>query len=125
MKVAMAAEGPSGAMIYSQNCYEALTHTFSWKRVDTCGAADALTAQRLDDATDALPSETAYFESEAVAGRYLAAVTGAGEEAEKADVRLEALQALVGKAAPQTRPAVDALSQDPQAESWNGDTNDA
>lgn len=99
LRLVVAAEGVSGAMIYSQNCYEGLTHTFSWKRLDVCGAADVLAARSFSgsEIADSV-TEAAYFESETVAGRYLAAAVGAGEEASEADVRLEKLQTRIGRA---------------------------
>jgi hypothetical protein len=33
------AEGLSGAMIYSQNCYDALSRAFSWAKLDQCGVS--------------------------------------------------------------------------------------
>lgn len=102
-KVVSATEGLSGAMVYSQNCFEALTHQFSWERVDICGAFDLLVISRMDDTGQDTPSEAAYFDNETAAGRYLAAVTGAGEEAAKADLRLEVIQQQVNTANPPAR----------------------
>lgn len=94
-RVAMTAEGISGAMIFSQNCYEGLTHTFTWARLDVCGAADMLATKSVDDNDAVRTTEAGYFDSETAAGRYLAAATGAGEDAAEADVRLQSLQASV------------------------------
>jgi hypothetical protein len=96
LRLAFSAEGFSGAMIYSQNCFDALTRDFSWSKLDQCGAADMLVSRSIDsvDATERA-GEAAYFESEAAAGRYLAAATGAGEPAAQADTRLNDLQAKV------------------------------
>jgi hypothetical protein len=93
LRIAHGAEGFSGAMIYSQNCYDALGRDFSWQRLDICGAFDVLAARAIDGVdTSALATEEIYFQSEAVAGRYLAAATGAGEEPGNADQRLSDLQ---------------------------------
>lgn len=99
------AEGISGAMIYSQNCYDGLARDFSWKMLDRCGAFDML-AIRATEGSDmsGLNSEAQYFEPEAAAGRYLAAATKAGEEASKADARLEAVKQKAGRATLPVRP---------------------
>ena len=91
---ATAAEGLSGAMIYSQNCYDALATDFSWPKLDSCGAFDMMTVKFMpEDTQTGLDKETAYFADETAAGRYLKAATSAGEPAEKADSRLASLQA--------------------------------
>lgn len=93
LRLAMRAEGFPGAMIYSQNCYDALSRTFSWSGLDRCGGFDMLTARAADDADlSSFPAESGYFAGEAAAGRYLAAATGAGEETGEADARLETLR---------------------------------
>lgn len=102
MRAAINAEGISGAMIYSQNCYEGLSRKFTWARLDICGAADMLAVQSVDETDSGRSSEIGYFESEAAAGRYLAAATSAGQDASEADLRLETLDA-------QTRDRVEAL----------------
>lgn len=99
LRLAQRAEGFSGAMIYSQNCYDALSRKFSWAKLDTCGAFDMLTVRSLPDAdVSGLDKEVSYFEAETAAGRYLAAATGAGESTDDADKRLSKLQARVVKA---------------------------
>ncbi|MEA2885144.1 MAG: hypothetical protein QOH32_4400 [Bradyrhizobium sp.] len=96
LRLAEKAESLSGAMIYSENCYDALSHQFSWSKLDSCGAADMLAVRTLPELDlSSLDSEAKYFESEAAAGRYLAAATGAGEAADEADRRLSQLQARV------------------------------
>jgi hypothetical protein len=98
-RLAYGAEAFPGAMIYSQNCYDALTHKFTWAKLDICGAVDMLAVRAILTADSAnLDSETAYFESEAAAGRYLAAATGGGELAAEADNRLIDLQARTARA---------------------------
>lgn len=93
------AESLSGAMIYSENCYDALSHQFSWKKLDSCGAADMLAVRTVSEIDVAgLDNEVKYFDSEAAAGRYLAAATGAGEPAGEADRRLSDLQTRVARA---------------------------
>ena len=102
-KTAAAAEGLSGAMIYSQNCYDALGRAFTWSKLDTCGAFDAMAAARLtDDEAISHDKEASHFDGETAAGRYLAAATGAGEEPAEADERWAKLQARA-KAALRTR----------------------
>jgi len=111
LRTAVTAEGFSGAMIYSQNCYEALAHQFTWAKLDTCGAFDMLAVRSIATAdTAGLIHEPGYFESEAAAGRYLAAATGAGETGAEADARLNQLQtrtARVRAASPRPLPARD------------------
>ncbi len=99
LRMAFAAEAFPGAMIYSQNCYDALSRQFSWARLDQCGGFDMLAVRSMNDAdTGDLTDEVGYFESEAAATRYLAAATAAGEDASEADNRLAALQAQSGRA---------------------------
>src|SRR3546814_19566515 len=90
-------------MIYSENCYDALSHKFDWSKLDTCGAFDQA-AVHAADTTDltGLSKEASYFQSEVAAGRYLAAATAAGAEAEAADQRLAARQAKVPVSTPKT-----------------------
>jgi hypothetical protein len=106
--LAYRAEGWPGAMIYSQNCYDALTHKFSWAKLDTCGAFDMLAVRGIVEAdATTFDGEADYFQSETAAGRYLAAVTGGGEDATEADKRLSDLQAKAGRArspVPATKP---------------------
>lgn len=93
LHTAFTAEGFSGAMVYSQNCYDALAHHFTWAKLDQCGAFDALAARSIADADmTGLDNEASWFQSEAAAGRYLAAATGAGEQADEADRRISDIQ---------------------------------
>jgi hypothetical protein len=80
-------------MVYSQNCYDALGRAFTWRKLDRCGGFDMLAVRAIDDAAAPPAGERDYFQSEAAAGRYLAAATSAGEPAEEADLRLSQLQA--------------------------------
>jgi len=91
-----AAENFSGAMVYSQNCYDSLTHQFSWSKLDQCGAFDSLAVLALDASATAVPNvEQDYFASETAAGRYLAAATGARLADGEADTRLAEIQSRV------------------------------
>lgn len=117
LRLAAGAEGFSGAMIYSQNCYDALSREFTWARLDQCGAADMLAARSIDSAdTVALVSEPTYFQSESAAARYLVAATGAGQPAPEADTRLSQLQGRVARerlaARRPPRPANDGADSD-------------
>lgn len=98
-RAAVSVEGISGAMIYSQNCYDSLGRQFDWAKLDKCGAFDAMASKAImeEDVTSAGIEQT-YFDTEASAGRFLAAATGAGEEASEADQRLSDLQLRVGRA---------------------------
>jgi len=94
-------EGLPGEMIYSQNCYDALTRHFTWAKLDICGAFDIAAANELgDNEAKAFEAEIAWFQSEAAAGRYLKAATAAGELADEADTRLDTLQTRVAKVRP-------------------------
>ena len=124
LRLAERAEGLSGAMIYSQNCYDVLGRHFTWAKLDTCGAFDMMAVAGLPQA-DALglEKEVGYFESETAAGRYLAAAKGAGEDADEADVRLSQLQARISRAVPTAKPAAPApLDEDIGPEEGNGST---
>ena len=101
MRKAVSAEGLSGAMIYSQNCYDALSRAFSWRRLDVCGAADLKAIESVpEDDIAAMSREIAYFQSEVAAARYLGAVTGAGASATEADERIAAMEASLPAAKP-------------------------
>lgn len=97
----VSAQGLAGAMIFSQNCYDALGRAFSWSKLDECGGFDAAAAGQLtDDDAATFAKEAAYFDAETAAGRYLAAATGAGEEDGEEDQRWATLQAKVRPATP-------------------------
>ena len=101
MRAALTAEGVSGAMVYSQNCYDALAKGFGWRTLDACGAADMKAVAAVpEDGTTGLEKESAYFQSEIAAARYLGAATAAGASPEAADERLAALQGRIPAARP-------------------------
>ena len=101
LRVVTEAEGLPGAMIYSQNCYDALSREFSWEKLDQCGGFDLMSVRAVDAmSVDGLDTEVDYFGSEAAAGRYLAVATKGGELPEDADVRLQRLQREVEKLSP-------------------------
>jgi hypothetical protein len=105
-KLAMNAEGLSGAMIYSQNCYDALSREFTWTKLDVCGAFDMMIVRAIaDDVQTGLDKEANWFENETAAGRYISAATGAGEAADETDTRLSQLQARVARA-PRAKPTL-------------------
>jgi hypothetical protein len=113
LRTAVTAEGFSGAMIYSQNCYDALTRAFTWAKLDTCGAFDLLAVRSIARAdTAGINSEASWFQSEAAAGRYLAAATGAGQPGAQADTRLSHLQARIARAHTAGRPVPAAANDD-------------
>lgn len=113
-------EGAAGRMVYSQNCYDALGRSFSWHKLDECGGFDAEATLATTDDTAAAATESAWFEAETSAGRYLKAATAAGLEATDADQRLARLQTLVARkhpgpsdTAPATQPADGDASETP------------
>ena len=87
-----------GAYTYSVNCYASLNKKFEWATLDRCGAFDQLAVRTAasDDSYFA-GDEVAYFDSEAVAERYLSTATKAGLVSDDADNRLDALQTRAGK----------------------------
>lgn len=115
LRLAYAAEGLSGAMIYSQSCYDGLTRNFSWAGLDRCGAFDLQAVRAAEAASDnSLTTELEYFGPETAAARYLAIAIKGGETTENADVRFDALQKHVaGSALPLT--ATTSKSFDPEA----------
>lgn len=115
LRLAYAAEGLSGAMIYSQSCYDGLSRDFSWAALDRCGAFDLQAVRTAEAASgESLTSELEYFGPETAAARYLAIATKAGETTENADLRLDALQKQVaGAALPRT--AATPASLEPEA----------
>lgn len=101
-----AKEDLAGEMIYSQNCYDSVARTFSWRKLDECGGFDAEASSTLGDGEPAgAEKEVAWFDTEAAAGRYLKAAVAAGLDTDAADLRLSALQAKVN-AQRQVRPEV-------------------
>jgi hypothetical protein len=95
-RLVYAAESLPGAMIFSQNCYDALSRSFSWAKLDTCGGFDAAMAANISDAdAAAYEKEATFFGPETAAQRYLAAATGAGEDTSAADERWSNLQSRV------------------------------
>lgn len=124
-RTAFAAEAFPGAMIYSQNCYDALSREFTWAKLDQCGGFDMLAVRAIDVADMSVPtSERDYFQSEAAAGRYLAAATGAGEPATDADQRLSQLQARAARERAPARPR-PAAANDDAATNMGAIVNDA
>ena len=112
LRMAMANEGFSGAMIYSQSCYDGLSQRFSWSQLDRCGAFDLLAVRLGDrDQVQDLTNELEYFSPEPAAARYLALATKAGEQPESADLRLEALRARVS-----ATPLPQAAAPEPKVE---------
>ena len=69
LKLALDAEGFSGAMIYSQNCFASLDGRFSWSKLDQCEAFDSLAQVAMSESEDA-GSEATYFDKDAVESRF-------------------------------------------------------
>jgi hypothetical protein len=113
LRLATRTEGLVGARIYSENCFAALQRSFSWSRLDQCGAADMAAVPMAENASDGSSADLAYFGPETAASRYLQAVVGAGAAPEIADERLSALQALVSRRQ-ERRKVEPAPSPDPE-----------
>jgi hypothetical protein len=69
LKLALDAEGFSGAMIYSQNCFASLTTKFSWGKLDQCEAFDSLAEAAMSQSTEDGPEAT-YFAKDATESRF-------------------------------------------------------
>lgn len=78
----------ASAVIYSKNCYAAVADTFTWTKLDRCGAFDAMAAQQLlSDGFAGTTEDAAYLESESAAQRYLSAGISHGAVAAMMDDR--------------------------------------
>lgn len=112
-------------MIYSQNCYDSVARTFSWRKLDECGGFDAEASLTLGDREPVgAENELAWFDTEAAAGRYLKAAVAAGLDTDAADLRLSALQAKVNaqhKGRPETAPSVTSPTGEPDDQSAPAD----
>jgi hypothetical protein len=118
-----AVEGLPGEMIYSQNCYDALGRHFSWNKLDICGAFDMAAVRDLGDSdATGFDKETAWFENETAAGRYLKAAVAAGETEESADQRLSDLQARIIKSSVSEKP--ESIPADTANDEENGSDTD-
>lgn len=125
-RVSIAAkEELAGEMIYSQNCYDSVARTFSWRKLDECGGFDAEASSTLGDGEPVgAEKELAWFDTEAAAGRYLKAAVAAGLDTDAADLRLSALQAKVNaqhKGRPETAPSVTSPTGEPDHQSAPAD----
>lgn len=75
-ELAIGAEGASGAMVYSVNCWAAVSRSFSLAALDRCGAFDALAGRVHMDPLE-LPAEADWFQAAEANHRYsIAATTG-------------------------------------------------
>lgn len=69
LTLALDSEGFAGAMTYSQSCFRSLEVSFSWRKLDQCGAFDALTTLAISQ-SDGFQPEATYFNSAASAERF-------------------------------------------------------
>jgi hypothetical protein len=69
LKLALDAEGFSGAMIYSENCFSSLASHFAWGKLDQCEAFDVLTQIAMSQSDERGPEAT-YFDKDAVEARF-------------------------------------------------------
>lgn len=76
-ELAVGAEGASGAMVYSVNCWAGVARSFSLAALDRCGAFDAL-ARRVRMDPSEFAAEAAWFEAGAANERYASAVKVGG-----------------------------------------------
>jgi hypothetical protein len=90
-RAATGAEGLLGGRIYSENCFAALSRSFSWAKLDQCGAFDIAAARAAEEAFDSPTAVLDYFGSETAATRYLRAATAAGAAPGAADERYGSL----------------------------------
>jgi len=87
LKLALGTEGFSGAMIYSQNCFESLNHRFSWTKLDQCEAFDTLTQLAISQSDEA-GVESTYFDKSTLQARYRKVVTDQHGDPAAADKHL-------------------------------------
>lgn len=85
-ELAVGAEGASGAMVYSVNCWASVERLFSPASLDRCGAFDAL-ARRVSMNPLQFAPEAAWFDPEATAERFRAAAVAGGMDASLAGDR--------------------------------------
>jgi hypothetical protein len=69
LRLALDAEGFPGAMVYSQNCFESLTRSFSWAKLDQCEAFDALAQVAISESAE-VGTEGSYFNKDALQSRF-------------------------------------------------------
>jgi hypothetical protein len=99
LRIIAASDIEGGAKIFSENCFEAVSTSFNSHQLDRCGGFDMMVVRSIESNESAFtPAELEYFQPETAAGRYLGPLTNAGEEAEKADLRLASLSQLAAKA---------------------------
>jgi hypothetical protein len=128
--LAVGAEGTSGAMIYSVNCYAAVKRRYSQGKLDQCGAFDLLAARMTSDPVE-FPVEAEYFQPEAGAGRYTDNAAAAGASPEIMAERFAKLKALSDDLVlvPVTPPPavvdIDATDAMPEASDHIGDVDAA
>lgn len=94
-ELAVGAEGASGAMVYSVNCWAGVARSFSLAALDRCGAFDAL-ARRVRMDPSEFAAEAAWFEAGAANERYLAAVKAGGVDTVAAGERHARVLELAG-----------------------------
>ncbi|SOB80744.1 hypothetical protein SAMN06297144_1215 [Sphingomonas guangdongensis] len=125
-ELAIGAEGASGAMVYSVNCWAAVERSFSLATLDRCGAFDALARRvRMDPAE--LAAESAWFDATAANERYAATAKAGGMEPVVAGERLARVLALADAEVLEPRlPApAEAEIEAIDAGSDDGDVSDA
>ncbi|MEG3085632.1 hypothetical protein U1707_18480 [Sphingomonas sp. PB2P12] len=108
-------------MIYSQNCYDFVSRSFSWRKLDECGGFDTEASFTLGDGEPVgAEKEVAWFDTEAAAGRYLKAAIAAGLDTDSADMRLSALQGKVNgrhEVKPEITPQITTPTEEPVEQS--------
>jgi hypothetical protein len=90
LRLALDAEGFPGAMVYSQNCFASLSHSFSWAKLDQCEAFDAL-AQIAISQSGQFGTEATYFAKDAVDQRFTQVASDRQADPSSAQTHLSAL----------------------------------
>jgi hypothetical protein len=127
LKLALDAEGFPGAMVYSQNCFASLSHSFSWAKLDQCEAFDAL-AQIAISQSGQFGTEATYFAKDAVDQRFTQIASDRQADPSSTQSHLSALAnaALTRIADLQTAdPDVENLAPENSSDQTSGDASTA
>lgn len=117
LRLALDAEGFAGAMIYSQNCFASVRRSFSWDKLDQCGAFDALAVLGAGESL-IFGAEKSYFDDAAANQRFLAAAVVAGttqlaQEEHLAVVKVAALERVTDLRRPTVGPSQSQFDASP------------
>jgi hypothetical protein len=112
LRLSLDAEGFSGAMVYSQNCYASLERKFSWRKLDQCAAYDTLVQVGATSAPDLSSGEGEYFSKANVRQRFDLAASGDGTDASSIEEHFTVLQSAALARLPDLQVAAEQSSPD-------------